>query len=433
MAWTIRKVGWGVALAVSSNLAWADEPALVREPKPLTGAAVEPTLVPPGDHEVIRERYPNRNVKIERHVAQDAEGNFVNHGSWKMWDEQGRAMGGGEYVQGQRQGTWTRHFLAGEAELVSGPLAKQFSGPFVSTAVFDHGKLHGQWTVVDAKDRTVFDWSFKNDKRHGRCVWYYPNGEPWREVHYVDGEPNGEFSEWAPDGQIIAEEKFNQGARELVQLEWFAPGIKKTEARYLMAREITEVTADWWNGIYRIKVTGTDGKDYRHGSWSTWHRNGQLAGQGEYRFDRPEGKFTFWHENGQKSSEGNYSEGAQTGRWTWWHENGQKAIVGEFDDGEQIGSWSWWKPDGKLTESAVYSDPIVSSKEKGTAERQLALPHLAKEPTPAPPNPKQTVATPAKEPTPPSEATVGKTTPQDIKTREAGPVRQAVKPSPKLK
>ena len=36
--------------------------------------------------EVIRERYPNRSVKIEREVTQDAEGNYVNHGSWKMWD-----------------------------------------------------------------------------------------------------------------------------------------------------------------------------------------------------------------------------------------------------------------------------------------------------------------------------------------------------------
>src|SRR5262249_42136481 len=31
------------------------------------------------NNEVIRERYPNSAIKIERHVTQDAEGNYYNH------------------------------------------------------------------------------------------------------------------------------------------------------------------------------------------------------------------------------------------------------------------------------------------------------------------------------------------------------------------
>jgi hypothetical protein len=30
--------------------------------------------------EVIREHYPNEDLKIERHVAQDPQGNYANHG-----------------------------------------------------------------------------------------------------------------------------------------------------------------------------------------------------------------------------------------------------------------------------------------------------------------------------------------------------------------
>ncbi len=84
-----------------------------------------------------------------------------------------------------------------------------------------------------------------------------------REVDYVNGQPHGEFIEWTPDGQILAAEKYIDGHREMVQVEWHSPGVKKTEAQYLMAREVTQVTIDWWNGIYRIKVTGKEGQDQR--------------------------------------------------------------------------------------------------------------------------------------------------------------------------
>lgn len=371
MVGKLRQWGFGATVALAALPTWADEPARLGEPKPLNNAAVEPALVPSGEHEVVRERYPNRNIKVERHTAQDADGNFVNHGTWTMWDEQGRVMGSGEFNQGQRTGTWIRNYVAGECELVNGPLGKQFAAPFVSTAHFEQGEIEGAWTLVDSKGRNVFEWNFKQGKRHGQCVWYYPNGEVWREIEYVNGEPNGEFIEWTPDGQILAAEKYVNGHRELMQVEWHSPGVKKTEAQYLMARELTQVTIDWWNGIYRIKVTGREGQDQRHGPWTTWHKNGQIAGEGEYRFDQPEGKFTFWHENGQKSIEGQYIAGNQTGRWTWWHDNGQKSIAGEFENGEQIGAWNWWLADGKLTEAAVYSDPIVNSKNRVVPDKQI--------------------------------------------------------------
>lgn len=432
MVWSIRRWGLGLTLVVSSTSAWSEEPAILREPKPLNGSAVAPTLVPSGDQEVVRERYPNRNVKVERHVAQDAEGNFVNHGSWTMWDESGRLMGSGDYAQGKREGTWIRNFIAGECELVNGPLGKQFTGPFVSTAIFENDTLEGPWTIVDAKGRTVFEWNFHQGKRHGRCSWYYPNGEVWREVEYDNGEPDGEFTEWAPDGKVIASEKFTDGNRELVQIEWYSPGIKKTEATYLMARESTEVTIDWWNGMYRIKVVGKEGEDQRHGPWSTWYPNGQLAAQGHYRHDKPEGVFTFWHSNGQKSIEGAYDNGAQIGRWTWWHDNGLRAIAGEFEDGDQIGAWSWWQPNGKLAENAVFSDPIASPSTRVVPHSQVS------QDTPPAPSliaiEKEVQTTEAKS-TLKSEPTLAKpqekpaaSTATPGKPRQPGVIRQAARP-----
>ena len=51
--------------------------------------------------ETFTEHYPNGNVRIQREVSLDGKGNYVNHGSWKMW---------GLYV-----GYFRRHPLGGRS------------------------------------------------------------------------------------------------------------------------------------------------------------------------------------------------------------------------------------------------------------------------------------------------------------------------------
>jgi hypothetical protein len=60
--------------------------------------------------EVIRERYPDGVVKIEREVTMDAGGNYVNHGAWRMWKRTGELVAEGHYELGKRVGPWTRTF-----------------------------------------------------------------------------------------------------------------------------------------------------------------------------------------------------------------------------------------------------------------------------------------------------------------------------------
>src|SRR5215469_2449125 len=104
-----------------------------------------------GEIEVIRERFPNGSIRIEREVTQDADGNYVNHGSWKMFDERGTILAEGHYRNGERDGTWNRWYRVKEAELFTKVPYSQFTGPFVSQASFRNGKLHGKWAIYDSK------------------------------------------------------------------------------------------------------------------------------------------------------------------------------------------------------------------------------------------------------------------------------------------
>jgi antitoxin component YwqK of YwqJK toxin-antitoxin module len=105
-----------------------------------------------------------------------------------------------------------------------------------------------------------------------------------------------------------------------------------------------------------LAVFEARGQDEKHGPFTAWHKNGQLARQGEFRYDLPVGKFLYWYPNGQKQMEGTYIDGRQDGPWIWWHENGLKSIAGEYENATPVGVWQWWQASGKLAQKADLSE-----------------------------------------------------------------------------
>src|SRR5580698_9120196 len=83
-----------VAAEISPTEPAASTAADLGEPNPIADGDEKAGKLAPApagepESEVIRERYPNRAVKIERTVTQDANGNYVNDGLWRMWDQKG--------------------------------------------------------------------------------------------------------------------------------------------------------------------------------------------------------------------------------------------------------------------------------------------------------------------------------------------------------
>jgi antitoxin component YwqK of YwqJK toxin-antitoxin module len=338
----------------------ADEPAdmVADEPAPVavdeTPAAADDQPAAPdnsNEAEVIQERYPNRAVKIERQVVQDASGNYVNHGKWTMYDEKGRTLARGEYRYGERQGPWTRWHLGGGKDMFSQAPYKQFQAPFVTEVTFENGRLSGAWTIYDNRDRKCSEFNFEHGERQGKSTWYYPNGSKMRELDFTAGQLDGHWLEWGTAKNLTMNDTYQNGQRLAKKIETHANGQTKSEGTYLFAREVLSTNYDWWNGT----VTTTaqkEGKDQKHGLCTTWYKNGQKETEGQYVNDVPVGHVTWWHENGQKAVEGQYANGDRIGSWTWWHQNGQKAVSGDFVKGVEIGKWTWWKEDGKVANSA---------------------------------------------------------------------------------
>lgn len=73
------------------------------------------------------------------------------------------------------------------------------------------------------------------------------------------------------------------------------------------------------DGALREEGRYEDGR--RVGTWRTWHRNGQLAGAGERRWNdatrasEREGPWEFWHADGSLRARGTYRAGVRVGEW----------------------------------------------------------------------------------------------------------------------
>lgn len=304
--------------------------------------------------EVIRERFPNGAILIERAVTQDEAGNYINHGAWKLWDEHGNQLAQGQYDMNQREGTWLRWYRnPGEVGLLSKVPYQQFTGPFVSQATFKRGQLDGTWTIFDGKTRKISQWHFADGKRHGKSTWWYPNGRKMREATFIDGHLDGQLLEWAADASPRMNDTFQSGRKLATKVSHYPGGKKKSEGVYLFAKEVTQTPDDWWN--CKLLVTAPAGSDEKHGHWTSWHSNGQKQLEGDYEHDQQVGKFVWWHSNGQQALEGSFVAGKQDGSWTWWYANGQKQIQGAYASGNPTGRWIWWREDGKVAQSADLS------------------------------------------------------------------------------
>lgn len=317
-------------------------------------AAVQ--LAPDAKVELIQERYPSGAVKIAREMAQDDEGNFINHGSWKMWDERGRVKLEGSYELNQPHGEWVQIHYEDAPHFMQQAPYRQFTAPITSRANFERGRLHGDWTVIDGKQLKVCEIRFADGQRDGRAVWYAANARPRREVQYREGLIHGELVEHGPNGEAITREQYEEGRRMAPKITYHKGDKKKTSGMYLHARLVVQQPDDWWRGV--MATYTTQGKDERHGPWTSWHANGLVEQKGEFRHDVPVGKFSWWHANGQSALSGEYLAGKQHGDWTWWHENGLQATIGHYENGVPVGQWMWWKNDGKVAQKVDYADGV---------------------------------------------------------------------------
>jgi len=318
--------------------------------KPSLQFALNPGQAAVAKVETVTERYPDGSVKIERQVTQDSAGNYINHGTYTMYNLDGKPLKAGQFQNGKQHGAWVQYLAKDEGYLFSTGQEKEFQGPFASESTFVDGQLHGIWRIKDRNKNNVIEWNFEHGVRDGRWTWWHPNGQKRSEATYTNGALNGEVLEWDRDGKQVSQNTYVNGKCLVKAIGWYAVGQKHFEGYYLRVQNMSEPVYDWWTSSAKAAPAVPAAPDQMHGVWIVWYRNGNKKTEAQYDHDVPVGKFTWWYENGQKQADAEYQAGVKSGTWITWHSNGQKESQGEFKEGTLVSQWMHWDADGKLVE-----------------------------------------------------------------------------------
>ena len=299
---------------------------------------------------MVTERYADGKIKIERQVTQDSAGNYVNDGTYTMYDPHGQVARSGQFQNGKQTGKWIQHFSKDLGCLFACAQDNSYQGPFTSEATFADGRLNGAWTITDRNGQNIVQWNFELGIPHGLWTWWYSNGHKRSEKNYTNGALNGSAIEYDREGKQIGQKTYVGGLYLAKVTESYAPGEKHFEGFYLRVEHVTQPSYDWWNSAIKPGTAMPGGSDQQHGTWVAWYRNGMKLFEGQYDHGVPTGKFTWFYPNSQQQAEAEYQNGIKSGTWITWHTNGQKESEGQFTEGRLIGKWTHWDADGKVVE-----------------------------------------------------------------------------------
>lgn len=302
--------------------------------------------------DLITELYGDGSIKIQYYLAQDDVGNFVLQGDWLQRNEAGEVIANGKHNNNQKHGRWNRWFKGDESKVLESAKHVGFQAPFISQAVFKHGKLHGKWKLYDHNKLKVFEIAFSEGRRNGNAVWYFPNGQRLLDVMYENDVIDGDLYQWNPKNKSLESASYNAGRRITPKIKYYENGKVQMKTMFLYPKVVLQTPDDWWNA--KLAVYKTQGVEELHGLWTSYYPSGKIQSEGEHRHNQRVGMYIRHYENGVVAIQGEYKDGKQHGHWIWRHKNGKKAVQGEYNNGAQVSTWLRWDENGVIAGNNDY-------------------------------------------------------------------------------
>lgn len=101
------------------------------------------------------------------------------------------------------------------------------------------------WRTYNAYGDLISEIEYKNDKKEGKCIIYYPGGgekgeKVKEEIQYFDGKKDGSYVKKFLSGQTMAEGEYSMGMRIGSWTFYYEDGQVKTEGKYELGKKVGE-------------------------------------------------------------------------------------------------------------------------------------------------------------------------------------------------
>ncbi len=121
-----------------------------------------------------------------------------------------------------------------------------------------------------------FKYPVLNDKLHGLCSIWYPDGTLHCEENYFNNYLHGIHKEWYPSGKLKKVCHYKIGKYHGERTDWYENGVKRLQCHYI--------------------------EDQFHGAYEEWYGNGQIKESQNYVQGRRHGEYYRWMPDGRKYS-----------------------------------------------------------------------------------------------------------------------------------
>lgn len=90
--------------------------------------------------------------------------------------------------------------------------------------VYEHGELHGQWTIWRADGSVLMSTTFAHGKEHGHQLGFHNNGRISSICSYVDGLPDGVIMNFFENGRPKSHGQYRSGQQVGKWRQWDESG-----------------------------------------------------------------------------------------------------------------------------------------------------------------------------------------------------------------
>ncbi len=222
------------------------------------------------------------------------------------------------------------------------------------SSAWPQGEAGTDFNLVDAAN-----------KKEGKWIRVWPNGNLYYAGSFRSGEPMGVFTFYYESGEVMSEViQSSNGMRASTQL-FRKDGSLQAKGLYLTSRELDEndenirkKQGEWkyFDSMAELRLVENYENDVLNGDSKRFGSKGQLLEKGEFVRGNRHGMWQTWDETRILLSEIGYDNGHFHGTCRVSHSNGRPRSIGMYKNGQEHGFWKTFAEDGTLENTRQFEE-----------------------------------------------------------------------------
>lgn len=215
------------------------------------------------------------------------------------------------------------------------------NGAVIATGVVkEDGNRDGPWKDFYPDGSLKAEGKYDDGKQVGEWKYYHPNGKIEQTGKFSkQGKLDGTWKWYYEDGLLLREESYRNGLRDGVSTEYDETGKVVEEGEYLDGKE----EGPWFDVTGDCVIKGTYRDGLRNGMWYYYYldrKEGKTDSicfyKGNFIEDNPDGKHTWYWEDGKVKDEGSYVNGLKEGDWYKYNSDGTLFMIITYRQGAEV-------------------------------------------------------------------------------------------------